>query len=112
MATLKLKKDEEESPFVPDFDKDAMYAEVGGVEGVYYLQGRNYFARGGQYVREAPQAQWMAPETPEQRRNRQMQTIKNKKFFHKPVAPAVVPESIINAERENAQARAAEIHAA
>lgn len=97
----------ETMPEIPALDKSAHYAEVGGVEGVRYLQGRNYFANGGSFVREAPKEQWQPEETDEQRRNRAKKAARDAKFFAKRGAP-VLPQKLLEAELENAKARAAE----
>jgi hypothetical protein len=100
---------EEQMPEVPEFDRSAHFAEIGGMEGIQYLQGRNFFSAGGHFVREAPKHQWQPEETAEQKRNRIKQKAKDAKFFAKRViAPAQVPQSIIEAELENGKARYAE----
>jgi len=98
----------------PVFDPNERYGEVGGIEGVGYIQGKNYFSPNKQFRREAPEDQWMRAFTAEEKLNLRKQVAKNVKFFgtKKNVAPAKIPESVIKAEQENAQARAAEVYAA
>ena len=99
----------EEIPEAPKLDRSAHYAEIGGMEGIQYLQGRNFFSAGGHFVRIAPKHQWQPEETEEQKRNRIRQKAKDAKFFAKrTIAPAQVPQSLIEAEMENARARSAE----
>lgn len=120
-ATLSLKKpDEQVSSELPEhgpsFDPEAHYGEVAGIEGVRYVQGKAFFNVRGDYVRAAPKHMWLAPLTAEQEQQRRKQMQGNKKFFGpaKNIVPgtATIPQAIINAERENAQARAAESQAA
>ena len=93
----------------PVLDRESSYAEIGGMEleGVKYQQGRNYFSPGGHFVKEC-KGPGLPEETPEQKKNRQIQAMKNKKFFGKKATPAEIPRALLDAERENAQARAAE----
>ena len=100
---------------VPVFDRDGHYGEVGGMDGAKYIQGKNLFGPGGNFIREADKNQWLAPLTPEQERNRLAQKARNSKFFAsaKPrINEAGVPSQVIAVERENSQARAAEEQAA
>jgi hypothetical protein len=95
----------------PVFDPNAHYAEIWGEEGVRYVQGKNFFGNNKQFVREAPKAQQLAPLTEEQERDRQKRLQANKRFFGKAQAArndGAIPAAIVAAERENAQARAAE----
>jgi hypothetical protein len=105
--TLGLKKAQQ-----PPMDFDAHYGEVHGRDdGVRYVQGKNFFGHKGQFIGEAPEAQWLAPLTREQEDNRREQMLKNRKFFaaSKPrINDTGMPQAVINAERENARARAAE----
>lgn len=103
-APLSLKK--------PQFDENEFYGETGGIEGVHYIQGRNYFNTRKDFVREAPQNEWLRSFTPVERMNKRKQDAKNTKFYSKPLAIAQIPESVLRAERENAQARAVEAYSA
>jgi hypothetical protein len=108
MSTLGLQKKAEAEPI---FNPDANTAEVHGPEGVRYLQDKYLFNRAHRYIGLAPREQWLAPLTPEQEHNRRLQLQKNRKFFGsaKPNnAEAALPQQLIDAERENAKARAAE----
>src|ERR1700690_1230236 len=98
-------------PPVPQFDENEMYGETGGIEGVHYIQGKNYFNRRKEFVREIGDGQALRGYTDAERDNRRKQMAKNTKFFSKPVAPAQVPEKIIKAGEGNARARAAEVYA-
>jgi hypothetical protein len=119
-ATLRLGKPEMPSQATapehgPKFDPAQHFGEVGGMDGVKYVQGKALFNNAKTYVGPAPKEMWLAPLTPRQETDRQKQIQANKKFFHagtKVVKDAAVPQTIIAAERENAQARAAESRAA
>jgi hypothetical protein len=111
-ATLTLKKPE--APVDPAFDPQQPFAEVGGVEGVQYIQGQSYFNRAKQYVGPAPEAAWLTPATPEQLRANRVQEMRNKAFFERIALrrKAEIPKPVLDAEREDARARAAEHWAA
>lgn len=111
MSTLNLKKDE---PKEPTFDESAHYGEVGGVEGVRYVQGDNLFDNAKRFVRVAPDNMKMKPLTMDQELDRRARLQANKKFFAqaKPVKGGEMPENVVNAQRENSRARAAEHYAA
>jgi hypothetical protein len=106
--TLSLKKE-------PPMDFDGHYGEVhgpgGDPDGVRFVQGRKLYGNKGQFVKDAPKEMWMTPLTQEQEDNRRRQMQANRKFFAaaKPrVNDTGVPQAVVNAERENARARAAE----
>lgn len=117
-ATLSLgKKEPVAAPpeHGPEFDPASHFGEVCGVDGVRYVQGKSLFNVAKRYVRPAPREMWLAPLTPAQEQLRQKQMQNNKRFFFSgaPLArAAAVPQKIVDAERENAQARAAETRAA
>lgn len=118
-ATLSLKKTDGEPPAAvehgPVLDTNAHYGEVCGMQGIRYVQGKAFFNHLGEYVGPAPKHMWLAPLTEEQEQQRRRQAQGNKKFFGpaKNLAPAAaIPQAVLNAERENAQARAAESQAA
>lgn len=122
MATLSLNKGTTDAKGTDDFitekpvafDPDAPTNEIGGMEGVKYLQGKNFFNPAKLFVRQAPKEMWMAPLTPAQEVARKRQILQNKKFLAGVAKPqtAAMPQAILNAERENARARAAETQAA
>lgn len=97
-------------PPVPLFDENAHYGEVGGMEGVRYVQGPYLFNNRKVFVREAPESVKLAPLTPKQEADRRARMQANKKFFaHSKVQKnGEIPANVRNAERENARARAAE----
>lgn len=115
-AQLTLKKpappapadDELELP--PEFDRSAHYGEVGGVPGVRYVQGDNYFKPNGDFHSKAPPEARMKPLTKEQEADRQKRMSATRKMLGKKLAQAAdaLPQKIIDAERENARAKAAE----
>ncbi len=109
-AALNLNKGREPvPPPPPEFDWNAHYAEVGGIDGVKYLQGKNFFGAGGHFRSQAPEHMWQNPETEDQRKNRIRQATANKKFFGTHQPPGAVPQKVIDADRENRQALAAEM---
>jgi len=96
------------------FDEKVPYAEVRGIPGVAFIQGRDYFDRGKKFVREAPSAQWYfaAPvshrqsdmERAEQARNE----LKRKGLWHNVPGHDAPRKSLIgDIEKENARAAAA-----
>ena len=96
---------------LPEFDPEAHYGEVGGVLGVKYVQGDNFFKPNGDFHSVAPPESRLKPLTKEQESDRLRRLSKTKKLFGNKLAQAAhnaVPESVIKAERENARARAAE----
>lgn len=118
-ATLRLgAREETKTPpeHGPEFNADAHFAEVCGITGVRYVQGKALFNVAKKYVRPAPPEMCLAPLTAEQEKTRRNQIIANKKFFGaataQKVANASMPQAIVQAERENARARAAESQAA
>lgn len=119
MATLKLNVGKPlAKPAVdetPCFDPEANTGEVGGIEGVRYVQGPGHlFNARKDYVRTDP-AFKMEPLTEEQERNRKKQAMQQKRFFasaNPKIREAGLPQQVIEAERENARARAAEAFAA
>jgi hypothetical protein len=99
----------------PVFDPNENAAEVHTPEGICLLQLKYLFNKQKQYLGEAPSNMWMDPLTPEQRRNLAIQRQKNTKFFSSGkanVREAGLPQKVLDAERENARARAAEFQAA
>jgi len=122
MGTLKLKRDvpaekgtEDLVDEKPRFDPEANTGEVGGLQGVRYVQGPGHlFNAHKDYVRTDP-AFKMEPLTEEQERNRRKQSLSNKRFFasaNPKIREAGLPQQVIDAEKENARARAAEAFAA
>jgi hypothetical protein len=123
MGTLKLNRGnapkesavEEAVDETPRFDPEANTGEVGGIEGVRYVQGPGHlFNAHRAYVRTDPSFK-MEPLTDEQERNRRKQSLSNKRFFasaNPKIREAGLPQQVIDAEKENARARAAEAFAA
>lgn len=116
MGTLKLKGTDVLVEAKPVFDPSANFGEVCGMDGVRYVQGKSLFGNIKQYVGPAPEAMWLAALTPAQEQEARKRALANRKFFgsqNKNLAPgAAIPDAVIKAERENAQARAAESQAA
>ena len=108
-------KREPEAPPAPVFDPEANTGEVGGIEGVRYVQGPGHlFNARKDYVRTDPSFK-MEPLTEEQERNRRKQAMQQKRFFasaNPKIREAGLPQTVIDAEKENARARAAEAFAA
>jgi hypothetical protein len=114
-STLSLGKPASKKEPDPVFDDNENTAEIHGPEGIKLIQGKWFFDKSHRYLGPAPEGMWMAPLTPEQRMNLRKQHEKNKKFFGsaKPnIREAGIPQKVIDAERENARAAAAESQAA
>ncbi len=112
MATLNLNKETVKKP--DRLDESQHYAEVGGVDGVRYVQGDWMFGHDKRCVGEAPDNMKLKPLTMEQELDRRARLQANKKFFAqaKPLKAGEMPEDVVNAQRENSRARAAEHYAA
>lgn len=97
----------------PKFDRTAHYGEVGGEDGVKYVQGNAYFNARGDFVRWAPAAAVLKPLTKEQEMDRQRRLRASKKLFGAKLVKATdsIPDEVIEAQRENARALAAEQNA-
>lgn len=108
-TTLSLGPKERTQP-IPVFDRRAHFAEIGGIHGVKYVQGKYFFNSVGQYVREADEAHVLAPLTREQELDRLMrmreQAARSTVIGDR--RGGQVPQHIIDAERENARAAGAE----
>ena len=123
MGTLKLNRGkpsaesavDEPVDETPQFDPEANTGEIGGIEGVRYVQGPGHlFNAHKTFVRTDP-AFKMQPLSEEQERNRRKQALSNKRFFasaNPKIREAGLPQQVIDAEKENARARAAEAFAA
>jgi hypothetical protein len=102
----------------PEFNQTGHYAEVCGMDGVKFVQGKALFNHIKRYVGPAPENMWLAPLTAEQERERQRKIIANKKFFGTALgsqpgtAKAELPKDIRDAQQENRKALAAESRAA
>ena len=96
---------------VPMIDESVPYAIVGGVPGVQYVQGRNFYDRGKRFVREAPMAQWYISDavvkkvSAMDRADEARRELARKGLFE---GLPTLPQSEINRLRENARAAAAE----
>lgn len=123
MATLNLHPNQPtgaqpKKAAVPKFDPNDNYGEVYTDQGAKcYIQLKNFFERHGDnaFIGEAPQHMWMEPLTSEQRNNLAVSRAKNKKFWQgaKPqTREAGIPKQVVDAEKENARALAAETQAA
>ena len=95
-----------------ELDWAAHYGEVGGVDGVKFVQGKNFFNAVGKFVREAPKECWLAPLTAEQESDRRARMRKNGQVIGKRPPEAEMPKHLVDAMRENALAQAAEAGAA
>lgn len=120
MGTLRLGKPEMPSSVKapehgPELDRTKHFGEVCGVEGVRYVQGKALFSNIGRYVGVAPKEMELAPLTAKQETERQQKIRDNKKFFSATTPKAreaAVPQAILDAEKENRKALAAESRAA
>lgn len=114
-ATLSIRKPTPPGPdplAMPDpvFDHAAHYGEVGGIQGVKYVQGDNFFKPNYDFHSVAPAEARLKPLTKEQEADRQKRMSATRKMLGKKLAQSAeaVPQKIIDAERENARAKAAE----
>lgn len=94
----------------PEFDPRKPFAEVRGEPGVSYVQGENYFARDKAFVKQAPEHAWYSPPEPTPKTHADAVRAAQREFSRLPQVPRA-PQSVIDAERENARAAAAEAHA-
>lgn len=102
---------DDEAPDEPVFNRSAHYGEVGGVPGVKYVQGENFFKANFDFHSVAPPEARLKPLTREQEADRQKRLAKDRKLWGNKLAQSTnspLPEKILNAERENTRARAAE----
>jgi len=89
------------------FDAKAPYAEVRGESGCAFIQGKWYFSREREPVKQAPEHAWYFPPAAvkkDSRKEAEREIARLPGFSEVPRAPRV----IIEAEKENAQAAAAE----
>lgn len=100
-------------------DETIPYAIVSGVEGVAFIQGKDYYDRAKRMVREAPMAQWYFAEPPSKKKSAMdmadeaRRELKSKGLWHNVPGHDSPKRSIIaDIEKENARAAAAEQHAA
>lgn len=94
----------------PAFSSEKPFAEVRGEPGVGYVQGENYFARDKTFVKKAPEHVWYFPEVPAPKVRAEALRAARSELQRLPEVPRA-PRSIIDAERENARAAAAEVFA-
>lgn len=120
MATLRLNKAVAQAPAVaepeatkPVFNKDRHHAEIYGEPGIRYAQGKGLFNARGDFVRyaEGPGEPVLTDEEEEAVRRARLR--KQKTFGRQvQIAVAAIPQKVLDAQRENAQALAAESQAA
>jgi hypothetical protein len=92
------------------FDPAKPFAEVRGEPGIGYVQGENYFARDKAFVKKAPEHAWYFPEVVAPKAKEDALRAARSEFRKLPDVPRA-PRSVIDAERENAKAAAAEAFA-
>lgn len=122
MGTLKLKRSapsesavDEAVDETPRFDPNANTGEVGGIAGVRYVQGPGHLFNAHKTYVRTDESFKMETLTEEQERNRRKQALSNKRFFisaNPKLREAGLPQQVLDAEKENARARAAEQFAA
>jgi hypothetical protein len=114
-GTLSMGRKDAPRQALPVFDPEENTAELHTPEGIRLLQLDHLFNKSHQYIGSAPAGTALAPLTPEQKRNLKVQREKNLRFFggsKAVIREAGLPQKVIDAERENARARAAEFQAA
>jgi hypothetical protein len=95
---------------IPVFDPEMLAVETYGDGGIGFIQGKNYFTRGGAFVRELPEAQWYLT-TPEMERNNKIARAKWRAVTRgsaQAQRAANVPDKLVQISRENARVLAAE----
>lgn len=120
MSTLSLRRNERQQPAVPDeiipelapqWDPKATYLNIRGIVGVQFMQGVNYFNCRKEFVKEVPAKERLkmpaAPKAPVVQHRGVMMVGRSANGER----TTVVPQSIASAQKENAQALAAEEHA-
>ena len=114
MATISLKAKAEAEEALPTLDRSKHYGEVGGVQGVKFVQGNAYFRANGDFHSYTGPGEELTPETREAEILRKQKEAKdNVKWGRVPKrggAPEL-PKKVIEASRENARALAAEAQA-
>jgi hypothetical protein len=96
-------------------DESVPYATVRGIPGVEFIQGKDYFGRDKRAVREAPVEAWYFAEPPSKKKSAMDQAEEARAELRRNGLWQDVPRlprALIEAERENARAAAAEAHAA
>lgn len=91
----------------PEFDPAKPFAEVRGESGVACVQGENYFARDKAFVKKAPEHAWYFPEIVAPKTRADALRAAHSEVRRLPDVPRA-PRSVVDAERENARAAAAE----
>lgn len=99
----------------PVFKPERLAAQVGSDSGqTCFVQGKHLFTLKGAYVGVAPEHQWYFPSEQEEINNARTKA-KQRQFFNKVPersGATALPQKVLNAARENAQALAAEENAA
>lgn len=118
MSTLSLRRNERTQPVQPDeiipelapqWDPKATYLGIGGMVGVAFMQGDNYFNCRKEFVKEVPPKQRLKmPQPPKVAQAAGHRGPRGAIPFGS--AP-VVPQTVASAQKENAQALAAEENA-
>jgi hypothetical protein len=119
MATLNMKSkvaipEIEAEVETPKLNRDKNYGEVGGMQGVKYVQGNAYFRANGDFHSWTEPDQALKPETPEGELLRKRKEARDDKKWGRIPQRAGAPElpkKVMDASRENAQALAAEAQA-
>lgn len=91
----------------PEFDATKPFAEVRGEPGVGYVQGENYFSRDRLFVKRAPEHAWYFPQIEAPKTRADALRAAQSELRRLPEVPRA-PRSVIDAERENTRAAAAE----
>lgn len=96
-------------------DESVPYATVRGIPGVEFIQGKDYFGRDKKMVCEAPVEAWYFAEAPSKKvsamaKAEEARAELRRKGLWEDVPR--LPKAILDMEKENARAAAAEAHAA
>lgn len=92
----------------PVFNPERLAAQVCTDRGACFVQGKYLFTLKGVFVGEAPKELWYLPTAEQEENNRKARAKFRAREIAKRVPKPAIPDKVIEASRENAQARAAE----
>lgn len=116
MGTLSLKRHDRDTPVRPDdvipelapkWDPKATFLGIGGVVGIAFMQGKSYFNCRKEFVKEVPIEDQRAMPAPPK-----AAVVQHRGVMHVGRGPNetthIIPQIVADAQKENAQALAAE----
>lgn len=120
MSTLSLRRNERQTPAVPDeiipelapqWDSKATYLNIRGIVGVQFMQGVNYFNCRKEFVKEVPVKERLKMPAPPKAPVVQHRGVMMVGRSANGERTTVVPQQIADAQKENAAALTAEENA-